>query len=388
LPEWLGCREILHRRDPYRPEITQQIELAVDGRILDASGATRNQHRFAYPVFFVILFFPFALLPFAAAQLAALVVCITLTAISIPLWLGSQWKRPDRLTVTIFAFAAYPVVLALQLRQPTLIIVSLLAGVVFCVRSGRLLLAGVLAALCAAKPQLAIAVLLPVSIWSVAAWRIRKAFLISLFATLSALLLASELAVPGWFAPWLNTIRAYSHYAGARPLLADLLRGHSLLPAALLLACLVCWISFRFRDTDLLFAISFSAAVSQLLFPFQIYNSVLLLPAALWLAGNASRIKARGQLPALLCSCTWIVLGAGWVSAVGLSLSNVLAPGSALRLWPMPLAAAYLYPFALAACLGSLAVLKAVPATVAPPASAPLASPPKGLMLAEKMIDG
>ncbi|MGD0929230.1 MAG: glycosyltransferase 87 family protein [Candidatus Korobacteraceae bacterium] len=358
-PEWFGCREILHHRNPYRAEATRQIELVIFGRAPTASASPLNQHRFAYPVFFVFLFFPIALLPFATAQVAAFFVCVFLTAISLPLWLpGPQFSNLDKLTFTLFALATYPIVLALQLRQPTLIFLSLLAAVYFWVQSGRLVLAGMLAAFCAAKPQLAIAVLLPLSIWSVAAWRIRKAFVLSLGATLSVLLVAAEFAVPGWFAEWLATLAAYAHYAGGKPPLADLLCGHFVLPAAaLLLGAAVC-VSFKFQASDLLFAISFSAAIFQLLFPFQIYNAVLLFPAVLWLIANANTIMARGQLLTLLYSCTWIVLGAGWISAAGLSLSNVLVPGVGLMFWQLPLAAAYLYPFAVAACLGVYAVSK------------------------------
>ncbi len=363
-PEWFGCREILHHRDPYRPEATRQIELVVFGRAPTASAAPLNQHRFAYPVFFVFLFFPIALLPFAVAQFAAFFVCVFLTAISMPLWLpGPQFTNLDKLTFTLFALASYPNLLALQLRQPTLIIVSLLAAVYFCVQSRRLMTAGMLAALCASKPQLAIAVLLPLSIWSVSEWRIRKAFVVSLGATLSALLIAAELAVPGWFGEWLATLAAYTHYAGGSPLLADLLHGHFVLPASVLLMGAAVWVSFRFHNSDLLFAISFSAAAFALLFPFQIYNAVLLFPAVLWLTANSNTVMAQGPLLTLLYSCTWIVLGAGWVSAAALSLSNVLAPGSGLMFWQVPFAAAYLYPFAVAACLGVYAVSKQAPAT-------------------------
>ena len=105
--------------------------------------------------------------------------------------------------------------------------------------------------------------------------KVRKAFAISLGATFSALLIAAELAVPGWFGDWLTTLRAYSHYAGSRPLLEEILRGYFFLPSAVLLIGAVVWVSFKFRDSDLLFAISFSAAVFQLLFPFQLYNTVL-----------------------------------------------------------------------------------------------------------------
>ena len=362
-PEWFGCREILHHRDPYRPEATRQIELAVFGRTQTESAAPLNQHRFAYPVFFVFLFFPIALLPFGLAEFVALLGCIGLTAASIPSWLkGRQFSNLDKLTFAIFALASYPVVLGLQLRQPTLIVASLLAASFCCVRSGRLVLAGILGALCCSKPQLAIAILLPLSIWSVSAWQVRKAFLLSLGATLCALLIAAEFAVRGWFSNWLTTIQAYSHYAGSKPLLTDLLRGHFVPPAAALLVTTVVCVSFRFHDFDLLFAISFSVAVFQLLFPFQIYNTVLLLPAALWLTANANNVKVRGQLHNLLYSCTQIVLSAGWASAAGLSLSNALAPGSGLMFWQLPLATAYLYPFAVVTCLSVCAVSKPAPA--------------------------
>jgi hypothetical protein len=276
----------------------------------------------------------------------------------------------------------------LQLRQPTLIFLSLLAAVYFCVQSGRLVLAGMLAALCAAKPQLAIAVLLPLSIWSVAAWHFRKAFVLSLGATLSALLIAAEFAVPGWFAEWLATLAAYAHYAGGKPPLADLLRGHFVLPAAALLMGTVVWVSFKFQASDLLFAVSFSAAVFQLLFPFQIYNAVLLFPAVLWLIANTNTIMARGQLLTLLYSCTWIVLGAGWISAAGLSFSNALVPGSGLMFWQVPLAAAYLYPFAVAACLGVYAVSKPAPAAIALPRTYANRSYQKNCLLNRRVIDG
>jgi hypothetical protein len=168
--------------------------------------------------------------------------------------------------------------------------------------------------------------------------------------------------VPGWFGEWMTTVAAYTHYAGGKPLLADLLPFHFVLPAAVILMGAVVWVSFKFRDSDLLFALSFSVAVFQLLFPFQIYNTVLLFPAALWMTANAGNIKARGQWHTLLYFCTWIVLGAGWASAAGLSLSNALVPGSGLMFWQLPLATAYLYPFAVVTCLGACAVSKPAPA--------------------------
>jgi len=355
LPGWLGCRAILRSRNPYRNEVTSQAEVLVYGKRL-SPGSQQNEHRFAYPVFFVFLFFPMALLPLDVAQFVMLVGCAVLSALSPRWWsVGLKSGHLDWLSCTLLTFAAYPVVLGLQLRQPTLLIAALLALATFCLRSGKLGWAGILGGLSASKPHLAFAVLLPLSIWSFASWGTRKKFLLSLGATLLALFTASEVLVSGWVWDWLGTLRAYTHYAGARPLLAEVLHGHFVLAAAVLLLAAILWSSFQFCDSDLLFAISFSVAAFQLLFPFQIYNEVLLLPAVLWSAANAARIRARGQLPVLLFGCAWTVLGSGSAAAVTLALGNILAPGSGVKFWQLPLVAAWLYPMLLFVALAMFA---------------------------------
>lgn len=151
-PEWVGCREILHGRNPYRLEVTQQIELAIYGETVSASNPA-NQHRFAYPVLFIFLFFPIALLPFAIAQWAMLAACLALSLLSVGWWAGrAQLSKLDTVSFAILTFAAYPTIVGLQLRQPTLMVAALLAFSVFCARSGRLVLAGVGAAVAASKP--------------------------------------------------------------------------------------------------------------------------------------------------------------------------------------------------------------------------------------------
>ena len=355
MPGWLGCREILHARNPYRSELTNQAEASVYGRAL-TPGEQQNEHRFAYPVSFAFLFFPIALLPFEEAQIVMLATCLVLSALSVRLWmLRTQFGRLDLLLCSAFTFASYPVILGLQLRQPTLIVASLLALCAYCVRSGRLVWAGFLGGLTASKPHLAIAVLLPLSIWSVASWSARKRFLISLAVTLAALIVSSQLLVPGWVPDWLETVRAYTHYAGARPLLAEMLHGHFVSAAAVLLVAAVVWLGYQFRDSDLLFAISFSVTAFQLLFPFQIYNEALLLPAAIWSLKNAARIRERGQLHVLLFGCAWIALGSEWTACLALAVWNIASPGAAVKLWQLPLVAAWLYPMFLFTALAAFA---------------------------------
>lgn len=344
-PEWIGCREILlFHRSPYRPELTTTIQTAVYG--CEAAPKQVNEQRFAYPAYFVFVFLPLALLPFPLAHGVALLGAVALTILSLHLWtLGWDWPKLGFVFALLSLFSTYPVVLGLQLCQPTLLIAGLLAVAVYWARSGRLLWAGILAGLCMSKPHVAIGVLLPLSIWALAEWRDRRRFLIAFGCTLAALLAASEALLPGWVSPWLTTVRAYSHYAGSKPLLLDLLHGHFAVPAITLLLCAVIGVSYRWRESDFLFAMSFSIAAFQLLFPFLLYNEIILLPAVLWLLKNTLRIHAAGQLHALLFYSTWIVLAAGTAACIGLSLSHLVVGGYSPTLWELPLVAAWIYPW-------------------------------------------
>jgi hypothetical protein len=345
LPEWTGSRAILRGRNPYDLDVAQPI----DNQLRSAAPERDiNRQKYAYPVYFAFLFLPLAVLPFDLAQKVALASDIVLTAASLAFWsVDSKLRRLSALAVTIFAFASYPTMLALQLRQPTVLIAAMLSAVFFCVRSSRLFLAGFLAGLTLSKPQLAIPVLLPLTIWSLAGWRSRKVFLLSLISTFTVLLTGAELVVPGWIPHWIRVIRAYSHYAGASPLLLDILPRPLYAAATALLIVAVVWTGLKFRETDLLFAIAFSTAAFQLMLQFQIYNELLLLPATLWILERASEIKAKGQFPILLWACSWVLLGAGWTSQVALAAANLLAPSSGVALWQAPLAAAWLYPWPL-----------------------------------------
>jgi hypothetical protein len=354
-PEWMGCREILlSRQSPYRPELTKEIQTAVYGA--ENLPKQANQQRFAYPAYFVFLFLPLALLPFPLAHMVGLAGGIVFTILSVRLWTLS-WNLP-KLTFAIVllgTFSAYPVVLGLQLCQPTLLIAGLLALLVYWARSGRLLGAGILAGLCMSKPHIAIGVLLPLSIWALAEWRERRRFLIAFAGSATALVAASEALLPGWIKLWLDTVRAYSHYAGSKPLLLEVLHGHVVVPVIILLLCAVITVSYRWRESDFLFAISFSIAIFQLFFPFLIYNEIILLPAVLWLLRNVQRIKAAGQMYALVSYGTWVILAAGIAASIGLSASDLVAHGSAAGLWELPLIAAWVYPWSVSMTLGGWA---------------------------------
>jgi hypothetical protein len=54
---WYGSRELLHGRSPYRPEVSDATQTFYYGHPL-ATGDRRDQHRFVYPAYLVLLLFP------------------------------------------------------------------------------------------------------------------------------------------------------------------------------------------------------------------------------------------------------------------------------------------------------------------------------------------
>jgi hypothetical protein len=65
-PRWLGARELLlHGRNPYAADVTQEIQRGYYGRALDSRrNDPRDEQGFAYPVYVVFLLAPSVGLPF------------------------------------------------------------------------------------------------------------------------------------------------------------------------------------------------------------------------------------------------------------------------------------------------------------------------------------
>ena len=69
--------------------------------------------------------------------------------------------------------------------------------------------------------------------------------------------------LPGWLTRWWETLHPYAHYAGAGPRLIFLFPPGAGWLASAILVIAVLWISWQWRDSDLLFAIGFSVAAFQ-----------------------------------------------------------------------------------------------------------------------------
>lgn len=344
-PGWYATRVVLDGHDPYSSEVTHQIQ----SDLYHNRFAGRNEQRFAYPMFASVLLAPFAVMPFAAAQTCFLVIAVLLTALSIPAWLGKWGAWRSQMIVVILAFAAFPVMLGLSLRQPTMVVAALLAATYANLRSRHLVTAGILAAVSSTKPQLAVAVLAPMFCWALSDRCGRKYFAVSFLLSMLTLAGISEHLSHGWFPRWLLTIRAYAGYAGAKPFVC-MLPGVYLpvLVAALLIAASAA-VSWKWRTADLLLAVGFSASAFQLLFPFQFYNEVMLLPGVLWAILRSHRPIRFSQL--LLRHSIWGILALGVVAMAVTCLAHFLCPPAVSRLWRLPLIVAWLFPFPLLAYL-------------------------------------
>ena len=239
------------------------------GRVV-RPGSTVDQQRFAYPITSLFLFAPIAAMSFAQAQAVTLLFFLVISCATVGLWLPQRMSPLNKLAGGLFVLASFPVILGLQLRQPTILVAVLLSAAVACMRANRLVSAGILLALATAKPQLALPVMIPMVLWAGSAFRLRKHFLVSLVVSECVLLGASELLVPGWIEPWLHTLKAYTHYAGARPLASFVLGTRFPITTFLLGIGITVVVAWKWRSRDLLLPIAFCIAVCQLIFPFSV----------------------------------------------------------------------------------------------------------------------
>ena len=256
-PMWRATHEVLvEQRSPYREDVPA------------------HDH-FAYPLFAVFPFAPLALVSYPVAQALAFWCFLGLSVLTTWLWARLEAARCS-LALCALALAPFPVIMGIVLRQPAVLFLFLLALAAWGAKSERYALGGMAAALAAAKPQLAIAVLAPLLLWTLADWSRRKLLALAFALSFTLLLAASFALQPAWFSEWLSMIAVYRTYANSAPLLGTSPPWIAAMAAALLA------LLWRLRR-DLETAIAVSAAGCQLIVPFQAYHLPLLLPTVLWI---------------------------------------------------------------------------------------------------------
>jgi glycosyl transferase family 87 len=274
-PSWYAARQVwVEHKSPYTEEATRAIQTAIYGKPITGT-AIRVQQRFAYPLFAIIPMYPLAWLSFATAQKVVFAISVSLVIVTTLLWARTMDVRCTP-AVCILVLATYPVIMGIALLQPTVIFLFFLALAACFAKSNRCMLAGVAAAVAVARPQLAIAVLVPLFFWTLADWRGRKRVVLGFTLTLAAQLGVVAFLQPAWLPQWLNAVQAYRSYAPTTLVLP------SVPGVAVGMGVLLVLVLWRVRH-DLELALALAAAGYQFMAPFQIYNEAILLPAALWL---------------------------------------------------------------------------------------------------------
>jgi hypothetical protein len=355
-PRWVGTRELLlNHRDPYGPEVSQEIQIAFYGHALHQSydnpgTKVLDEQRFVYPVYVVLLLAPTVHVDFDQLNAWAPVLLAALTAISVLLWLRVlRWRPPPVFicAMMLFILASPQIAQGLRLRQFGLLVAFLIALASWCAVNEHYFLAGTLLALSTIKPQMVVLVILLFLMWSLADVRKRWALPAGFGVCLLILVGAGEVLLPGWPHSFLQGLQAYRRYfpttSPIRLLLGDWVGGA--VSIVLLLGLLAYgWRrrkvpsdSPKFVETLAVFLLA-TCLVLPLFTP---YNQVLLLLVVLTLLRDWSRLPRLGRLGFIaVVSWPWLV------SLVLLAYGPSVDSPSHVPL--LPAVAALLFPFLIA----------------------------------------
>jgi len=364
-PRWLGARELLlHRRDPYSRQVTQEIQAGYYGRLLDPSRPNdpKDQQGFAYPVYVAFLLAPFLHLDFAPLRTGFTWVLAGLIVASVLLWakaLRWQLSASGKVIFVLLVAGSFPAAQGIKLQQLTILVSAVLAAAAAALAVGWLSLAGLLLALSTIKPQLVVPLLIFLLLWVIGDWSRRWPLLATFGIAMACLLGASQWVLPGWMGEFMAALAAYRKYTGGVSILAALLTPAAglIVTAALLLALLV--LGWRLRHApagspSFNLMLSLVLAVTVVIIPtWAPYNQLLLLPALILLVRDWRRLVRFGRLSRLLYLLVAALVVWPWLATLYLSTAWFLQPPAMVqRGWTLPLYTSMFIPFGVMALLG------------------------------------
>ena len=370
-PRWLGTRELLlHHRNPYSLEVTRDIQVGYYGRPLDPRrpGDPKDQMGFAYPLYVVFLIAPTVTFPFASLRVFVHWSFVLLTVSSIPLWLGALRWRVSPVLIAILVtltLGTLPGVQGIKLEQLSLLVGGIIAASALLLVSDYLVLAGILLAFATIKPQLVFLLAAWLVVWAFGDYRHRRRFILSFALTMTTLIAAADLLMPGWIGSFVNAMAAYREYTG-RPvsILAVFTTstwGLVLSALILLVLAFTCWRTRHVPLRDPTFALvsSLVLVVTVAVIPMtSLYNQILLLPGVLVLVRNGPLLWRKDRLTRLACVIVVSLLLWPWLAALALSLASLVAPAElAQRYWAAPLWTSLTVPLGVLLLLVQLAAL-------------------------------
>lgn len=368
-PRWLGSRELLlHRVDPYSPQVTRQIQVGYYGRELDPARRhdPKDQQGFVYPVYVAFLLAPFLHLDFALVRAAFIWVLAGLIVATVLLWvkaLGWQLSLSGKIAFILLVIGSFPAAQAIKLQQLTIVVSALLAGAMAAIAGGWLWLAGLLLALSTIKPQLVLPLLVYLLLWVIGEWRRRWTLLASFALTIACLWAAGEWVLPGWVGKFITALGAYRQYTGEVSSLTMLLTpmGGIFATAGLLAGLTV--MSWKLRRAPavspafgLMTALVLSITVVVIPTPSP-YNELLLLPAIIVLIRGWRRLARVGAVTRMLYLLAAGLLIWPWLGSLYLGLASLVEPPATVqRGWTLPLYTLLFIPFGALSLLGIDAV--------------------------------
>lgn len=291
VPVWVGVRALLHHQNPYTDTVTRQAQITYYGRALSAADHV-NKMGFAYPATTGIVLAALAPLDWIHARLAFLCILPVLTALGTFAWIRVsqlQLSHVPTIFLTLGVLFSWPVIWALRLQQPSLLVAALVATGCLSLQRGKGSLAGVLLALAMIKPQIVGPLILWLLVWAVfhRSWPFVCSFAISM----GALLAAAQKLCPAWVSPWRAAgidLLSYTHQAPALQTMFGDAVGMVLM---FVFALTSVWILWKLRScaalsVDFAMAISLALSATVCLMPTDppmIYNDVFLFPPLLML---------------------------------------------------------------------------------------------------------
>ncbi len=214
LVHWMGTRSFLvDGISPYSDQTAIKIQTFAYG-----APAQKGQHelRVAYPLYSIILFFPFALFSdFSTARAVWMTVLeVGLVALSILSIRLANWKA-NLVTLAVFMLFSlvwYNAVRPLINGNAVILVALMLVGALLAIRGGADELAGVLLAFSTIKPQVVLVFLVFIVFWAIfnRRWKL-VAWLVGTVIILSAV---AAFLLPDWI---VQNIREVLRYPGYNP---------------------------------------------------------------------------------------------------------------------------------------------------------------------------
>lgn len=348
---WDGARELLlHRRNPYGPEVSHEIQSVFYGHAISQTyggppAVVTNEQRFAYPVYVVFLLAPtvyadfeHVVRPWAEFAFGILTVISVLLCLDILRW-RLPWEAV--MAVALFTLSSPQILQGLRFEQLALVVGFLLIASAWCVSRHHLATAGILLAVSTMKPQMVVLPLCWFAIWAAGDWSKRWRLPASFIATMAVLVAAGELLLPGWTGYFLAGLAAYRRYA--RPTstlqmaLGDTL-GEVVGGIIILVLLALAWRNRKDAGDSSQFAALLAAFLmgDLLAFPlFTPFNQALLILPVMLLLHDWKTLRRFSKLVFVICiSWPWVV-----------STVLLLFPPHVDSASPLPLLPSFLVPF-------------------------------------------